>query len=108
MSAAAMAGRVGGPTYFNGSSSGIAGAAASLGVAAASVERDADEHAPSTVTEHTSTDEKHFTITPWKEQTGVGCMGLPRWLLDRQGRFERHIQNRALYRDNRDSSLRSE
>jgi hypothetical protein len=64
MSAAAMAGRVGGPAYLSGSSLGIAGAAAALGVADTSVDRGADEHAPSTMTGHASTDQKDFTIAP--------------------------------------------
>ena len=87
MSAAAMAGRVGGPTYFNGSSLGIAGAAASLGVAAASVERDADEQAPSAMADHESTDRKDFTHAPRKEEAGVGSDSLPRRLLDQHDRF---------------------
>src|SRR4051812_28053172 len=69
MSAAAIAGRVGGPAYLSGSSLGIAGAAASLG-AAASVERDADEQAPSATADHASTDKEDFMITPWKSGLG--------------------------------------
>src|SRR5690349_24079354 len=91
MSAAAMAGRVGGPTYLSGSSLGTAGAAASLGFAA-SVDRDADEHAPSIKTEQANTDKKDFTHSPRKEEAEVSCRSLPRRLLDQQDHFERHIQ----------------
>src|SRR4051794_6032497 len=69
MLAAAIPGRVGGPPYLSGSSLGIAGAAASLG-AAASVERDADEQAPSATADHASTDKEDFMITPWKSGLG--------------------------------------
>src|SRR5215831_1254156 len=77
MSAAAMAGRVGGPTYLSGSSLGIAGAAASLGVAAVSVDRGAEEQAPSTMTEQANTDQKDFTITPSKEEPGQAVGAYP-------------------------------
>jgi len=69
--------RVGGPAYLSGSSLGIAGAAASLGAAAASVERDADEQALNTMTEHMRTDEKYFTIIPWKEEPGQAVGAYP-------------------------------
>jgi len=66
MSDAAMAGRVGGPAYLSGSSLGMAGAGAeaSTGVAAASVDVAADEQAPSTMAEYANADEKDFTIAP--------------------------------------------
>ena len=69
-----MAGRVGRPAYLRGSSLGMAGAGAeaSVGVAAASVDLEADEQAPSTMADHASADEKDFTITPWKEEAGIG------------------------------------
>ena len=87
MSAAAMAGRVGGPTYLSGNSLGIAGAAVATLGAAASVDRDADEQAPSAMANHESTDRKDFTHAPRKEEAGVGCRSLPRRLLDQHDRF---------------------
>jgi hypothetical protein len=64
-----------------------AGADASVGVAAASVDLEADEQAPSTMAEHASADEKDFTITPWKEEAGIGQSSLPRRFLHQQDRF---------------------
>jgi len=64
MSAAPMAGRVGGPTYLSGNSLGTAGAAAALGDAPPSVDRDADEHAVNTMVEHAITNKERFTSTP--------------------------------------------
>ena len=72
-----MAGRVGGPTYLSGSSLGIEGDGVATVGAAASVDRDADEHAPSTMTEHANTDQKGFTITPWKEKPGQAVGAYP-------------------------------
>ena len=72
-----MDGRVGGPTYLSGSSLGTAGASAVLGVAGASLDRDADEQAPSAMAEHANADEKDFTITPWKEEAGIGSRAYP-------------------------------
>ena len=73
-----MAGRVGGPAYLSGSSLGIAGAAASPGGAAGPLaDRDAEEHPASTVTEHASTDQKDFTITPCNEEPGQAVGAYP-------------------------------
>src|SRR6476659_7897986 len=92
MSAAAMAGRVGGPTYLSGSSLGTAGDGVAALEATAPVDRDADEQAPSVIADHASTDGKDFTCTPRKVETGAGCRSLPRRLRDQHDRFKRHIQ----------------
>src|SRR5580765_8579852 len=103
MSAAAMAGRVGGPTYLSGSSLGTAGDGVAALEATAPVDRAADEQAPSVIADHASTDGKDFTCTPRKVETGAGCRSLPRRLPDQQGRFKRHIQT-GLYRADYDPS----
>ena len=77
MSAAAIAGRVGGPAYLSGSSLGTTGdGVATLG-AAASVDRDADEQAPNAMADHESTDRKDFTHAPQKRKPGQAIGAYP-------------------------------
>lgn len=65
MSLAAIAGRVGGPTYLSGSTLGTA-AVVALGVATSLVDVDADEQAArSDAVAHEKTNEERLTITPW-------------------------------------------
>ena len=65
MSAAAMGGRVAGPTYLSGKTLGTV-AAVALGAATSLVEVDAEEHAPSSdVAIPPMTNEERLTLTPW-------------------------------------------
>lgn len=65
MSLAAIAGRVGGPTYLSGSTLGTA-AGVALGAATSLVGLDAEEQAARRdAIAHEKTDEERLTITPW-------------------------------------------
>ena len=65
MSLAAIAGRVGGPTYLSGSTLGTA-AAVALGEATSLVDVDADEQAARRdAVAYVKTNEERLTITPW-------------------------------------------
>ena len=65
MSAAEIAARVGGPTYFIGNTLGTAGPVSAIPRGVPDVVLDADEHAARTITRTTRTpDEIRFTSTP--------------------------------------------
>jgi hypothetical protein len=65
MSPAAIAGRVGGPTYLSGRTLGTV-AAVALGLTTSLVDVDADEQAArSDAVVHEKTNEECLTITPW-------------------------------------------